>query len=121
MRHPDILARGIQRYHVTLGPRHTTVSLDNNLSALLSLTLGFTPATPQARRAVRHWLQARLDDTGDHGRIQLSQWLGEQVLHALISKELTARYNQWLEEVDRDHCHSHSASTAALALTAKSD
>ena len=84
MRYPDVLTRGIQRYHVTLGLRHTTVSLDNNLSVLLSLKLGFTPATPPAQRAVRHWLQARLDEHGDYGRVHTSQWLSEQVLHALI-------------------------------------
>lgn len=55
--HPvSLLSRGNQRYHVTLGSRRTTVSLDNFLSLLLSLKLGHTPQTPQAQRAVRHWL-----------------------------------------------------------------
>ena len=122
MHYPDILARGIQRYHVTLGARHTTVSLDNSLSALLSLKLGFTPGGAPAQRAVRHWLQARLDERGDYRSAHTSQWLSEQVLHALISAELTERYNQWLDAVfDTDHSHGQSDPPAALAMTPKSD
>jgi hypothetical protein len=121
MRHLDMLTRGHQRYHVTLGPKRTTVSLDNQLSVLLSLKLGFTPATPQAQRAVRHWLQARLDDERDHGRLHASQWLGEKVLRALISTELTDRYNQWLDDVlDGDHHRTQPASPTAIATASKS-
>lgn len=63
--HTDNLAHRIHRYHVTLGARHTAVSLHNRLSALLSLKLGLATGTAAAQRAVRHWLQARLDDNGD--------------------------------------------------------
>ncbi len=95
----DILACGNQRYHLTLGPKRTTVSLDNLLSLLLSLKLGHTPQTPQAQRAVRHWLQARVDEHGDYSRAHTSQWLGEQVIRALISADVNNLYTQWMDRV----------------------
>lgn len=117
----DLLACGNQRYHVTLGPKRTTVSLDNHLSLLLSLKLGHTPRTPQAQRAVRHWLQARLDEHGDYNRAHTSQWLGEEVIRALISAEVKNLYRQWLDEVlATDRCSRQQASTTALATVVKS-
>jgi hypothetical protein len=95
----DILACGNQRYHLTLGHRRTTVSLDNHLSLLLSLKLGHTPQTPQAQRAVRHWLQARLDESGDYNRLRISQWLAEAVMRTLLSDEVTTLYNHWLDQL----------------------
>lgn len=120
--HTDNLAHRIHRYHVTLGAKHTAVSLHNRLSALLSLKLGLATGTAAAQRAVRHWLQARLDDNGDQRSTHTSQWLSEQVLHALISAALTERYNQWLDDVfDTDPGHSQFALPAMLATAAKSD
>ena len=118
----DLLACGHQRYHVTLGPRRTTVSLDNHLSLLLSLKLGYTPDTPQAQRAVRHWLQARLDEHGDYNRANTSQWLGEEVIRALVSAEVKNLYSQWIDEVlATDRSARQQASTTALATADKSD
>lgn len=115
------LSRGNQRYHVTLGSRRTSVSLDNFLSLLLSLKLGHTPQTPQAQRAVRHWLQARLDEHGDYNRVQTSQWLTEEVLHALISAEVTNLYDQWMNELfDRERSARQQALITHLATAAKS-
>ena len=116
----DILACGNQRYHVTLGPKRTTVSLDNHLSLLLSLKLGHTPETPQAQRAVRHWLQARLDEHGDYSRWHTSQWLGEEVIRALISDDVKKLYSQWFDElIAKDRFASQQASTTTLAAAAK--
>jgi len=111
---------GAQRYHVTLGPKRTTVSLDNILSILLSLQLGQTPATPQAQRAVRHWLQARLDENGDYGRCLTSQWLQNEVMLALIPRELDAQYSDWLcrpldKIVSTGASHAHMLATTAEA------
>jgi hypothetical protein len=115
-----ILYRGNQRYHVSLGPKRTTVSLDNFLSVLLSLKLGHAPETPQGQRAVRNWLQARLDGHGDHNRVQTSQWLSEEVIHALVSDELQELYGQWFDEMyDRDRAARQTASETALAATMK--
>ncbi len=48
--------------------------------------------------------------------------LSEQFLHALISAELTERYNQWLDVVvDTDHSHGQFDPPAPLSMTAKSD
>jgi len=85
-----------QRYHVTLGTKRTTVSLDNMLSILLSLQLGQQPQTPQAHAVVRQWLQARLDDGQDAERSRTSQWLRSEVVQALITPELDERYSQWI-------------------------
>lgn len=90
------MSYGDQRDHVILGKKRTTVSLDNNLSILLSLQLGRQPKTPQAHTAVRQWLQARLDDGNDPGRSHTSQWLNSEVVHALITPALAERYGQWI-------------------------
>ena len=92
-----MLMYGTQRYHVTLGPKRTTVSLDNTLSILLSLRLGQPPQTPQAQRAVRHWLQARLDENGDYNRCLTSHWLHDEVVYALITDDLADLYDRWFE------------------------
>lgn len=97
---------GDQRYHVTLGPKRTTVSLDNTLAVLLSLRLGQPPQTPQAQRAVRNWLQARLDEFKDYNRCRTSQWLRDEVVYALITNDLANLYNQWL-----DRAYDKSVST----------
>ena len=102
---------GNQRYHVTLGLKRTTVSLDNNLSLLLSLKLGQPPQTPQAQRAVRHWLQARLDENNDCNRCLTSQWLRDEVLYALISDDLVELYDRWFE-LSRDKNVSSALSAA---------
>lgn len=116
----DLLACGNQRYHLTLGPRRTTISLDNHLSVLLSLKLGYTPQTPQARRAVRHWLQARLDEHGDYNRANTSQWLSEEVIRALVSAEVKHLYNQWMDQLLAiDKFARQQASTTTLATAVK--
>lgn len=116
----NILGCGNQRYHVTLGLKRTTVSLDNHLSMLLSLKLGHPPETPQAQRAVRCWLQARLDEHGDCNRWRTSQWLGEEVIRELISDDVKRLYNDWLDAlVDRERSAPPRASTVALAAAPK--
>lgn len=84
------------RYHVSLGMRRTTISLDNTLAVLLSLKLGEQPRTPAAHAAVRQWLQARLDEHGDPQRIHVSQWLQTHVVEALLSLELRTKYDHWI-------------------------
>lgn len=111
----DLLTCGNQRYHVTLGPRRTTISLDNHLSLLLSLKLGYAPQTPQAQRAVRYWLQARLDEHGDYNRAKTSQWLSEEVIRTLISAEVKDLYNQWINQLlATDRSARQQASTPRL-------
>ena len=111
-----MLIYGDQRYHVTLGPKRTTVSLDNTLSVLLSLRLGQPPQTPQAQRVVRHWLQARLDEQKDYNRCRTSQWLRDEVVYALITNDLAALYDRWL-----DLAWDNNVATAPAALSSPSD
>jgi len=116
----DLLACGNQRYHVNLGARRTTISLDNHLSLLLLLKLGHAPHTPQAQRAVRQWLQARLDEYGDYDRPRISQWLGKEVISELVSADVTNLYNQWMDQLlDADKSARQQASITTLETAEK--
>ena len=84
------------RYHVRLGQKRTTVSLDRTLTELLALKLGEQPYSDQSHTVIRHWLQQRLDADNDPGRYLVSQWLQSEVMHYLVDKKLSNRYTQWL-------------------------
>lgn len=86
------------RYHVKLGGRRTTVCVDNLLSILLSLSLGVKPDSKEAHSAIRTWMQERIDRGNDPGRIRVSQWIQREVVEALISKDLAAKYGEWLDK-----------------------
>jgi hypothetical protein len=90
----------MKRYHLTLGHRRTTVSLDNLLSGLLAIRLGTTPQSPQAHDAVRAWLQQQLDRNNDPGRCRVSQWLRDEVLLFLVDNTLADAYIDWWIEHD---------------------
>ncbi|HMB03282.1 MAG TPA: hypothetical protein VKP69_06015, partial [Isosphaeraceae bacterium] len=62
-------------YHVQLGKRRTTVSLDQIISVLLSLKLDHDPGTQDAHSAVRGYLQEKLDALNDPRWTSVSQWL----------------------------------------------
>jgi hypothetical protein len=85
---------GFRRYHVRLGGKRTTATLDKNLSDWLALRLGVAPGpadkpeAPDAHRAVRAWMQAELDRNGDPGRVLVSSWLQRQALEAVVDPEL---------------------------------
>jgi hypothetical protein len=84
-------------YHVLLGKRRTTVSLDKIISTLLSLKLGHDPGTEDAHSAVRVYLQENLDATNDPRRTSVSQWLRQEVLLDLVDKKLSAKYGKWFD------------------------
>jgi len=81
------------RFHLRLGTRRTTATLDTMLSGYLAIHLGYTPQTPQA---VRRWLQDRLDEYNDPGRVAVSQWLQREVITALVDTMLSTHYLNWL-------------------------
>ena len=83
------------RYHIYLGDKRTTASLDSVLAALLSLKLGETPETPEAHSVVRAWLQERLDEASDPDRAYVSQWLQGEVVLSLTDKKLSNHYWDW--------------------------
>ena len=86
----------LTRYHVTVGDKRTTVSLDRTLTELLAVKLGQTPDAPQAQQMIRLWLQQQLDHANDPGRDRLSQWLQEQALFEIVDRSLYERHAQWL-------------------------
>jgi hypothetical protein len=88
----------MMRYHLTLGDKRTTVSLDTLLADLLALRLGACPQSPQARRTVRAWLQQQLDQTYDPGRVRVSRWLTHEALLFLVDEQLSETYLDWLLE-----------------------
>lgn len=85
----------MKRFHLTLGQKRTTVSLDTMLSDLLAIRLGSFPQSPQAHGAVRAWLQQRLDQANDPGRIRVSQWLTDQAVLFLVDTNLSNTYLDW--------------------------
>ncbi len=76
------------RFHVALGERRTTVSMDKVLSDFLALHFGKAPGSPEAHTAIRAWAQRELDGSNDPGRIAVSQWLAGQALVLLARPEL---------------------------------
>ncbi|MDZ7808953.1 MAG: hypothetical protein U5L11_00950 [Arhodomonas sp.] len=84
------------RFHLRLGTRRTTATLDTMLSGYLAIHLGCTPETPQAHQAVRRWLQDRLDEYNDPGRVAVSQWLQREVITTLVDTKLSNHYLDWL-------------------------
>ena len=85
-----------QRYHVILGERRTTVSVDTNVSDYLALFLRQTPRTEAAHAVIRSWLQARVDASNDPGRARVSQWLLGEIVEALARPSVVEAHGQWL-------------------------
>lgn len=85
------------RFHVSLGARRTTISIDKTLSILMSLQLGAQPNTPAAHLALREWLQMHLDRNGDPDQTNVSHWLRSKIAEALVSPDLRQKYDQWCE------------------------
>ena len=92
-------------YHVLVGERRTTVSLDQIISVLVSLKLGHDPGTEDAHSAVRAYLQEKLDVKNDPHWTSVSQWLRKETLLDLLDKKLSARYEKWFDEKAWDHLH----------------
>jgi len=85
----------MQRYHIYLGAKRTTVTLDDTLAHMLAIRLGETPLTPEAHTAVRTWLQEQLDEGNDPGRAYVSRWLQQEVLLFIVDKKLSNKYLEW--------------------------
>src|SRR5512135_358685 len=85
------------RYHVLVGKKRTTVSLDQTSSNMLALKLGEEPRTEAARAAIRAYLQKKLDENNDPHRSRVSQWLREWILLDLVDKKLSTKYWAWFQ------------------------
>ena len=86
-----------ERFHVSLGSRRTTISIDRMLCLLMSLQLGVQPNSPAAHLALRQWLQQQLDRNADPHRANVSHWLRGEIAEALIGPELKRKYGEWLD------------------------
>ncbi len=84
------------RYHVVIGGKRTTVSLDTILSAYLAIKLGTVPETKEAHQQIRLKLQTWLDESDDPGRIRVSQWLTGRAVELIADKVLSAKYDEWV-------------------------
>jgi len=86
----------MQRYHVYLGKKRTTVSLSERLSQLMALKLELEPETKEAHTGIREWLQDRLGENNDPGRIAVSQWLQDEAVLYLLDNKLSNKYSEWI-------------------------
>ena len=85
------------RFHVQLGDKRTTVSIDRTLTELMALKLGEQPYSEEAHQAIRLWLQDKLDEANDPGRYKVSQWLQSEIVHALVDNNLSKLYWEWFD------------------------
>lgn len=91
----------MERYHVTLGDKRTTVTLHDTLAGVLAIKLRQTPGTGEAHSAVRTWLQEQLDENNDPGRAYVSRWLQQEALLFIADKKISKAYLDWyLAEYD---------------------
>ncbi len=88
---------GTNRYHVMLGKRRTTVTVDKIVSAFMALKLETTPETAQAHTAVREYIQGKINENKDPERILVSQWLKAQLLLELVDTKLSKQYRMRFE------------------------
>jgi len=96
----------MKRYHVTLGSRRTTASLDTLLSDLLAIRLGARPQSSEAHRTVWTWLQQQLNQGNDPGRCLVSHWLRDQAVLFLVDKTLSDAYLELVLDADSDFANS---------------
>ena len=83
------------RYHIELKSHRTTVSVDKIVSDLMAIKLGYSPDSPEARRAVRNRLgelaRERKRDCGYH----LGKYITEEAILDLADKMLSKKYLEW--------------------------
>jgi hypothetical protein len=86
----------MERYHVRLGKRRTTVTMDTIVSTYLALHLRVEPGTVEAHGTVRSWLQRQLDENKDPRRSYVSQWLLGRTVETLARPSLSEAYARWI-------------------------
>ena len=85
-------------YHVMVGDKRTTVSLHETLAAFLAIKLKQEPNTLEAHTAIRVWLQDKLDEFDDPGRVDVSQWLQGEAIELISDRYLSKGYKAWIYE-----------------------
>lgn len=79
---------GVYRYHVQIGGRRTSVTLDTIVAGCLADKLGFPALEPGAFPAVREWLQGQLDRDYRAPAQGASRWLMRRAVGAVVRDEL---------------------------------
>lgn len=83
------------RYHIELRSHRTTISVDKIISDLMAIKLGFTPDSPEARRAVRNRLGELVRERKRDCVHQLSKFITEEAILDLVDKMLSEKYLDW--------------------------
>lgn len=78
----------VLKFHLQVGTKRTTVTMDIIISEYLALHLGLKPGTPGASTAIRVWMQARVNAITSKPPSNLSRWLADEALAELIRPEL---------------------------------
>jgi hypothetical protein len=103
-----------QRFHITLGKRRTTVSIDDSVAVLLAACLGEDPGSRQATARVRAWLQERAAE-GPAGA-GLNRRLFRRTVLEIADKELSKRCAAFLPETgERTRATPPAPGSAAVA------
>ena len=89
----------MNRYHVMLGTKRTTVTMDSIVSEFLALHLGADPHSSAGHTAVRQWAQDQLDANNDPGRIRTSQWLLARAVETLARPSLAEKHGAWSDSI----------------------
>jgi hypothetical protein len=87
-----------KRYHLDIGNKRTTISLDETIVALLCIKFRVAPESHEAHVKVRQFLQDFVDARKYKGRYQLgrlSASLREHALLHLVDNKLSERYRDW--------------------------
>ena len=88
----------VVRYHLDLGHKRTTVSLDETVSAMLGFRLCGSPDDVGAHAAIREWLQEFVDERkyeGEYRLPELSALVREYAIMFLVDKKLSTKYWNW--------------------------
>ena len=89
----------MNRYHVMLGAKRTTVTMDSIVSEFMALHLGADPHGAEGHTAVRQWAQDQLDANNDPGRIRTSQWLLARAVETLARPSLAEKHGVWSDSI----------------------
>ena len=89
----------VKRYHIDLGHRRTTVSLNPVIAGALALKHGVSPDDDAAHAVVRLWLQDWVDarNSGENYEPwRLSRHLQQAAILFLLDRELRPKVEEWI-------------------------
>ena len=84
-----------QIFHITLKERRTSFSLDNYLSELLAVKLGYEPHSRNAHSAIRTYLTNTLNESNFDPLIPISRQARRKAIKAIADPALVAKHVEW--------------------------